>query len=96
MRLAASALLGLAATVPAPAPAVAATLLVDVLDARDRPVTNAVAWAVPDGHKAPPASREAVLDQRNRPFVTHVLPLQSGTAVKFTNSDKVRHQVYSF
>jgi plastocyanin len=92
MRLAAPALLWLAATAPAPA----ATLFVDVLGARDGRVTNAVAWAVPDGHEAPPASRVAVLDQRNRTFVPHVLPVQVGTAVKFPNSDNVRHQVYSF
>jgi len=29
-------------------------------------------------------------------FVPHVLPVQTGTAVRFPNSDDIRHQVYSF
>jgi len=29
-------------------------------------------------------------------FVPHILPIQTGTAVTFPNSDNVRHQVYSF
>jgi hypothetical protein len=37
-----------------------------------------------------------VLDQKNRMFVPHILPIQTGTAVTFPNSDNVRHQVYSF
>lgn len=36
------------------------------------------------------------MDQKNRMFVPHVLPVQTGTAVEFPNSDDVRHQVYSF
>ena len=41
-------------------------------------------------------ARRAVLDQKNRTFVPHILPIQTGTAVTFPNSDNVRHQVYSF
>ena len=53
-------------------------------------------YAVPEGKAPPPPSRRAVLDQKNRMFVPHVLPIQTGTAVTFPNSDNVRHQVYSF
>jgi len=74
----------------------AATLEVQVLDARGDAVTDAVVYAVPEGRRAPPPSRSAVLDQKNRMFVPHILPIQTGTAVKFPNSDNVRHQVYSF
>lgn len=76
--------------------AAAATLLVEVRDMRGAAVQGAVVYAVPEGKGPPPPSRRAVLDQRNRMFVPHVLPIQTGTAVAFPNSDNVRHQVYSF
>jgi plastocyanin len=91
MRLVATLIL-LFATV---AEARAAILLVEVRDGRGAPVPDAVVYAVPDVKKLPAPSR-AVLDQKNRTFVPHVLPIQTGTAVTFPNSDNVRHQVYSF
>ena len=36
------------------------------------------------------------MDQKNRMFIPHVLPVQTGTAVRFPNSDDIRHHVYSF
>jgi hypothetical protein len=36
------------------------------------------------------------MDQRELAFVPDVLVVRTGTAVEFPNSDKVRHQVYSF
>lgn len=47
---------------------------------------------------APPAGpgRTAVVDQRASSFVPRVLPVQAGTEVSFVNSDRIRHQVYSF
>ena len=92
MRVVASLLLW--AGLPALAPA--ASLVVEVRDAHGEPLSEAVVYAVPEGRKAPPPSRPAVLDQKNRTFVPHVLPVQTGTAVTFPNSDNVRHQVYSF
>jgi plastocyanin len=74
----------------------AASLLVEVRDAKGALVSEAVVFAVPEGRKPPPSARHAVLDQKNRMFVPHVLPIQVGTAVNFPNSDNVRHQVYSF
>src|SRR5688572_19256697 len=73
----------------------AASLVVEVRDERGAPVTDAVVYATPEGRAAPP-SRRAVMDQKNRMFVPHVLAVQTGTAVSFPNSDNVRHQVYSF
>lgn len=86
-------LLTLAATV-----AGAATLTVDVRTPRGAAVQDAVVYAVREGREGggPPARRMAVMDQKNRTFVPHVLPVQVGTAVEFPNSDDVRHQVYSF
>jgi plastocyanin len=92
MRLA-TALLLLAA---ARTDAAAADLLVEVSDLHGAAVPDAVAYAIPEGRRLPPPSRGAVLDQKNRMFVPHILPIQTGTAVTFPNSDNVRHQVYSF
>ena len=74
----------------------AATLNVRVHDRRGAPIADAVVYAVPDGRAVPPARKTAVMDQKNRMFVPHVLAIQSGTAVQFPNSDDIRHQVYSF
>jgi plastocyanin len=77
-------------------PLAAATLTVRVQDARGRNLDDAVVYAVPEGRQLPLARRTAVMDQKNRMFVPHVLPVQTGTSVSFPNSDDVRHHVYSF
>jgi plastocyanin len=46
---------------------------------------------------APPASRdEASIDQINKRFVPRVSVVRTGTTITFPNSDRIRHQVYSF
>lgn len=77
-------------------PGAAATTLVVKVIAQGAAVSDAVVYAVPRAKRPPPPSRRAVLDQKNRTFVPHILPIQTGTAVIFPNSDNVRHQVYSF
>jgi plastocyanin len=42
------------------------------------------------------AGRTAVMDQVDKRFVPHVLVVQTGTLVKFPNSDTIAHHVYSF
>jgi plastocyanin len=84
------------AALAAPVVAGAATLTVDVKSARGAPVADAVVYAAREGADYAPAKRTAVMDQKNRTFVPHVLPIQTGTAVQFPNSDDIRHQVYSF
>lgn len=42
------------------------------------------------------APLRAVMDQVDQQFVPHVLVVPRGSSVSFPNSDKVRHQVYSF
>jgi plastocyanin len=74
----------------------AATLTVDVKNARGVALQDAVVYAIRDGQTSAPARRTAVMDQKNRTFVPHVLPIQVGTAVRFPNNDDIRHQVYSF
>ncbi len=77
-------------------PLSAATIDVKVQDARGRAVHDAVVYAIPEGRQLPLAKRTAVMDQKNRMFIPHVLAVQTGTSVQFPNSDDVRHHVYSF
>jgi plastocyanin len=44
----------------------------------------------------PPSHDAAIVDQVNKTFVPHVSVIRTGTAVAFPNSDRIRHQVYSF
>lgn len=44
----------------------------------------------------PPAHDTAVIDQVDKQFVPRVSVLRTGTSVTFPNSDRIRHQVYSF
>jgi plastocyanin len=46
---------------------------------------------------APAPSHEvAIIDQVNKTFVPRVSVVRTGTAITFPNSDRIRHQVYSF
>jgi plastocyanin len=74
-------------------------------EARGRVVTSdgtGVAGAVvflrapvgPSPAAAPP--RSAVMDQIDKQFVPHVLPIAVGTEVRFPNHDQIHHHVYSF
>lgn len=40
--------------------------------------------------------RSAVMDQIDKQFVPHVLPIAVGTEVRFPNHDQIHHHVYSF
>lgn len=45
----------------------------------------------------PPASSDtAIIDQVNKRFVPRVSVVRTGTTITFPNSDRIRHQVYSF
>ena len=72
----------------------AATIDVQVADGAGKAVENAVVYAVP-ATPIPVGRKVAVMDQKDRNFVPHVLPVQTGTWVEFPNSDNIRHQVYS-
>jgi plastocyanin len=89
-------LLSLGLLILAPSFASAATLIVNVHTASGRVPSDAVVFAVPEGRKLPLAKKTAVMDQKNRTFVPHILPIQTGASVSFPNSDEVHHQVYSF
>jgi plastocyanin len=77
-------------------PLAAATIDVRVQDARGAGIRDAVVYAVPEGRSLPLAKKSAVMDQKNRMFIPHVLAVQTGTSIRFPNSDDIRHHVYSF
>lgn len=74
-----------------------AVLIVEVTDARGRPIPDAVVIATAkDPANQLAAATPAVMDQVARAFVPSVLVVRTGTPVIFPNSDTVAHQVYSF
>ncbi|HEV7768062.1 MAG TPA: methylamine utilization protein [Thermoanaerobaculia bacterium] len=77
-------------------PMFAGTIDVRVQNARGGAIRDAVVFALPEGKTLALAQKSAVMDQKNRMFIPHVLPVQTGTAVRFPNSDDIRHHVYSF
>ena len=76
-------------------PLSAATIDAVVHDARGVPIHDAIVYAIPEGRPVPPPKRAAVMEQKNRAFIPHVLAVQTGTSVRFPNLDDVQHHVYS-
>jgi len=89
-------LVALLAALAVCAPLFAGTVQIRVQDPRGSVVRDAVVYAVPEGRALPLARKTAVMDQKNRMFIPHVLAVQTGTSVRFPNSDDIRHHVYSF
>jgi plastocyanin len=79
-------------------PLSAAQLNGQVRDANGNPLADAVVFvqAAPAGLTLPAEPRTAVLDQVDKQFIPHVLPVMVGTAVSFPNHDQIHHHVYSF
>lgn len=73
----------------------AGTIAVQVRDAGSA-IEDAVVYAIPEDRVPPPTRQTAIMDQKDRMFIPHVLAVQTGTAVQFPNSDDIRHHVYSF
>ena len=74
----------------------AATIEAVVQDGRGGAVRDAIVYAIPEARPVAPPRRGAVMEQKNRAFIPHVLAVQTGTAVRFPNLDDVQHHVYSF
>lgn len=87
--------LGAVLTVPS---ARAADLGGRVVDAGGNGVRDAVVFVqtLPPGAAPPADPRPAVMDQINKTFVPHILPIAVGTEVSFPNHDQIHHHVYSF
>lgn len=68
-----------------------------VTDDKGKPIEDAVVSLIaPGAPAAAPAPATAVMDQHDREFVPHVLPVYVGARVNFPNRDNIRHHVYSF
>jgi len=69
-----------------------------VVDGRGNPLPEAVVFVrdLPAGSELPDRPRTAVVDQIDKQFVPHVLPVVVGTEVRFPNRDQIHHHVYSF
>jgi len=75
----------------------AESIKVTVVDPDGVPVPEVVVFVEQDGIGVRRGSPEsALMDQRNKQFVPHVLVVQKGASVLFPNSDTVGHHVYSF
>ncbi len=48
-----------------------------------------------EGVETPPPAEPAVMDQRNKEFVPRLLPVVKGQEIRFLNSDKIQHNVFS-
>jgi plastocyanin len=68
-----------------------------VVDPKGAAVRDAVVFVdqLPAGTAPPADGRTAVMDQVNKEFVPHVLPVAVGTVVSFPNHDQIHHHVYS-
>lgn len=65
----------------------------------DNPLKDAVISFYPKGAKPMlVANNKAVqiIDQVDKEFIAHVMPIQLGTEIQFPNYDQIRHHVYSF
>ena len=74
----------------------AATVTVQVRDTTGRALADAVVVLDSLEHVSAATHDSAQIDQVNQQFVPHVTVIRTGTSMAFPNSDRVRHQVYSF
>jgi plastocyanin len=82
-------------TASAAAPA-AVVSLAGTARVEGRAQANVVVWLEDGPAGARPDAAEPVMDQRSLQFLPQVLVVRVGTRVKFPNSDRVFHNVFSF
>ena len=80
-----------------PVYASANNLAFNLTDHKQKPLVNAVVYAVPLNGDAPKLKvKQATVVQNNKTFLPYVSIFQKGTVATFLNKDKVKHHVYSF
>jgi plastocyanin len=88
---------GVAALLAIASSAFAGTLTVTVLRHDGKPLPGAVVMVHSIAEAAKPSAPvRAVMDQVNQMFTPDLLVIPVGSTVEFPNSDKTRHEVYSF
>jgi len=81
----------------APQEAFAGTLSLQLTDQDGKPVSEAViSVVVPGDQNAAAPGPSVVMAQEGQMFVPHVVAIQRGGSVQFTNRDTTLHHVYSF
>ena len=86
----------LALALAASAGARSAVVEARVRDAAQKPLPDAVVYAIPAAGPSEARSARAAIEQVDREFVPYVSVIQTGTAVTFPNRDAILHHVYSF
>jgi plastocyanin len=76
--------------------AFAGMVTVDVATTSGIKAADAVIVFDPLDATPPPSHDKAIIDQVNKQYVPRVTVVRTGTEVTFPNSDRIRHQVYSF
>lgn len=77
-------------------PATAASISVEVVDAKGAPVENTVlSFYAVSGKVSPLNVKTVTIDQVDKEFLPEVTAVPLGTPVFFPNSDSIRHQLYS-
>ena len=66
------------------------------VEAGGNPVAEAIVWIDAPGARRSGKAPDAVLNQRDVQFAPRVLAVQVGTRVRFPNSDRVFHNVFSY
>ncbi len=66
------------------------------VEAGGSPVAEAIVWIDAPGARRIGKTPDAVLNQRDVQFAPRVLAVQVGTRVRFPNSDRVFHNVFSY
>jgi plastocyanin len=77
-------------------PAAGGELVVEVHDAKGRPLPDAIVTATGPAPVKGGERPAATIDQIDQEFVPRVSAVRVGTAVRFPNQDNIRHHVYSF
>lgn len=76
--------------------ALAGAVTVDVATRSGTSAEDTVIVFDPLDGASPASHDEASIDQINKRFVPRVSVVRTGTTITFPNSDRIRHQVYSF
>lgn len=68
-----------------------------VRDSKGKPVPDTIVFILNvSGVKFPPPKKLIPMDQINRKFVPHIMPVLVGSTVTFPNKDNIHHHIFSF